>query len=93
MQPTTFAKKSSARERAARRAVGTRLSEPQILFDGPSAGLRRPGAQLAWLRSNGWPVERDARGRPRLLRAVVESRLGAVPVQQQAGPRWEALRG
>jgi hypothetical protein len=56
-------------------------------------GLRRPGAQLAWLRSNGWPVVADAKGRPRLLRAVVESRMGAVPVQSQAAPNWEALRG
>jgi hypothetical protein len=47
-------------------------------------GLRRPTAQYAWLRENGWPVERDARGRPRLLRAVVEARLGAVPQQRQA---------
>ena len=33
-------------------------------------GLKRPKAQAAWLRSRGWPVEVDARGRPRLLRSV-----------------------
>lgn len=56
-------------------------------------GLKRPAAQFAWLRANGWPVERDAAGRPRVLRAVVEARMGAVPLHQQAGPNWEALGG
>jgi hypothetical protein len=40
-------------------------------------GLKRPTAQYLWLRDNGWPVELDARKRPRLLRAVVEARMGA----------------
>jgi hypothetical protein len=56
-------------------------------------GLKRPGDQHRFLRENGWPVERDARGRPRLLRSVVESRMGAVALSQQSAPNWEALRG
>ena len=55
-------------------------------------GLRRPSAQYEWLRENGWPVERNAKGRPLVLRAVAEARLGAVPVEKQSGPNWEALR-
>ena len=54
-------------------------------------GLRRPSAQYAWLRRAGWPVERDARGRPLVLRSVVEARLGAV-VGRPAAPNWEALQ-
>ena len=56
-------------------------------------GLKRPGAQYRWLHAEGWPVKLDARGRPLLLRSVVEARLGAVPVHKQAAPNWEALRG
>lgn len=56
-------------------------------------GFKRPGAQYRWLRDEGWPVKQDAKGRPLLLRSVVEARLGAVPVHRQAGPNWEALRG
>ena len=56
-------------------------------------GLRRPAAQYEWLRENGWPVERNARGRPLVLRAVAEARLGAVTAQRQAAPNWDALRG
>lgn len=36
-------------------------------------GLKRPKAQCKWLRENGWPVEADAKGRPRVLRAVLEA--------------------
>ena len=56
-------------------------------------GIKRPSAQFEWLRQNGWPVELDARRRPKLLRAVVEARMGAVPLHQQSAPNWEALRG
>lgn len=56
-------------------------------------GLKRPRAQLVWLRANGWPVEEDASGRPVLLRSVVEARMGAVPLHQQAAPNWDALGG
>lgn len=56
-------------------------------------GLQRPRAQLSWLRANGWPVEEDAAGRPVLLRAVVEARMGAVVQQRTSGPNWDALRG
>ena len=55
-------------------------------------GLKRPTAQVAWLRDHNWPVELDARKRPRVLRSVVLARMGGLPEQRQAGPNWEALR-
>jgi hypothetical protein len=57
-------------------------------------GLKRPTAQYAWLRANGWPVERDAAGRPKVLRAVVEARMGAcVGGTMKVEPNFGALRG
>lgn len=56
-------------------------------------GLKRPTAQASWLRANGWPVEVDAAGRPKVLRAVVEARMGAMSTEAKERPRWEALRG
>lgn len=53
-------------------------------------GLKRPRAQVFWLRANGWPVETDAAGRPKLLRSVVEARMGSVATQT-ATPNWGAL--
>ena len=56
-------------------------------------GLKRPTAQLNWLRLRGWPVESDAKGRPRVLRSVVEARLGGVSAPTRAEPNFGALRG
>jgi hypothetical protein len=57
-------------------------------------GLKRPTAQYLWLRDNGWPVELDARKRPRLLRAVVEARMGACRGGNlKVEPDFGALRG
>jgi hypothetical protein len=55
-------------------------------------GLKRKKAQAAWLREQGYLVELDARGRPKVLRAVVEARLGAVVTQQKQQPNFGALR-
>lgn len=56
-------------------------------------GLKRPKAQAHWLRVNGWPVETDAAGRPKVLRSVVEARMGAVTTPGNFAPNWEALSG
>ena len=64
---------------------------PQELSD--LTGLKRPTAQYLWLRDNGWPVELDARKRPKVLRAVLEARMGAIPLAKQPAPNWDALRG
>ena len=56
-------------------------------------GLKRPTAQASWLRANGWPVEVDAGGRPKVLRSVVEARMGGARQHQQSTPNWDALGG
>ena len=58
-----------------------------------ASGRIRAKAQLRWALDRGLvPHERmtDADGRPLVLRSLFE---GAVPVQSQAAPNWEALRG
>lgn len=55
-------------------------------------GLKRPSAQLQWLRLRGWPVESDAKGRPRVLRSVVEARLGGISAPAKTEPNFGALR-
>lgn len=39
-------------------------------------GLVMPSAQRRWLAARGYPFELNATGRPRVLRSVVEDRLG-----------------
>jgi hypothetical protein len=54
-------------------------------------GLKRPKAQYAWLLEKGYPVQLDAKDRPKLLRAVVEARLGATVDAPKAQPNFKAL--
>jgi hypothetical protein len=73
-------------------------SEAEMFLDANDlaalTGLKRPGAQYEWLKREGWPVERDARGRPLVLRVVVEARMGAcVGGSLRAEPDFGALRG
>jgi hypothetical protein len=56
-------------------------------------GLKRPTRQHAWLVAAGYPVQLDARGRPKVLRAVVEARLGATGATPKAQPNFKALHG
>jgi len=39
-------------------------------------GRTRVKAQASWLRERSYPFEIDANGKPKVLRTVVESRLG-----------------
>ena len=55
-------------------------------------GLKRGRDQLRWLRERGWPVEEDAKGRPKLLAEVVRARMGGT-VQHKTEPNFRALRG
>jgi hypothetical protein len=55
-------------------------------------GLKRKGAQRAWLLAQGYVIELDAKGHPKVLRSVVEARLGAVTPQQKQQPNFGALR-
>jgi hypothetical protein len=47
-------------------------------------GRQRPSAQARWLSVRGWPHERDADGRPVVLRAVAEARLAGVSSRDRA---------
>jgi hypothetical protein len=51
-------------------------------------GRQRPAAQVRWLRAHGWPHEIGADGRPKVLRAYAERRLGAL----DSTPRAPRLR-
>jgi len=39
-------------------------------------GFQRPSAQVRWLRDRAYPFELAAGGKPKILRSVVEDRLG-----------------
>lgn len=55
-------------------------------------GLKRPSAQIRWLRSRGYPIEVGADDRPKVLEDVVRSRLGGkVAKDRQHEPNWSAL--
>lgn len=55
-------------------------------------GLKRPSAQIRWLRSRGYPVEVGADGKPKVLEDVVRSRLGGkVATERRHEPNWSAL--
>jgi len=57
-------------------------------------GRARPGAQIKWLRANGFDVVVRADGLPRVLRAAVEARMGA-PIRptepSPVKPDWSSL--
>ena len=57
-------------------------------------GRMKHSAQLCWLRTNGFVALQDADGRPLVLRAAVEARMGA-PIgahdHHQQEPNWSAL--
>ena len=54
---------------------------------------RRAGV-MAWLKARGWVYEVGKSGWPRVSAAYAESRLGGLPVAQNASeePDWSALR-
>lgn len=65
---------------------------------GQLTGRVRYGAQLRWLCANGFESLRDADGRPLVLRAAIDARMGATlpaPVHSRGNsgrsPNWNAL--
>ena len=55
-------------------------------------GLKRPSAQIRWLRSRGYPVEVGADNQPKVLEDVVRDRLGGkVANERRHEPNWAAL--
>ncbi len=51
------------------------------------SGHSKPSAQARWLKSNGFPFVIGGDGRPKVLRQVVEQRLGARSVAQKPEPK------
>ncbi len=47
--------------------------------------------QIAWLTANGWQFEVSAQGRPKVLRAYAEQRMGAKTAKARVGPRLANL--
>ncbi|WP_041647974.1 DUF4224 domain-containing protein [Aromatoleum aromaticum] len=56
-------------------------------------GYQMPSAQKRWLTDRGWPYEENAAGYPKVLRSVVEKRMGGStePVRRRQGPNLEAI--
>lgn len=50
-------------------------------------GYWRPLGQRGWLKERAWVFECDARGRPKVLRAYAESKMGGTPEAKPA--QWE----
>ena len=71
--------------------------EPLPMFLTPAdlsrlTGRVKSGAQCRWLKEHGWPYERDAKGRPVVLRSVVEARMGGDGLAEvEPEPEWEAM--
>lgn len=56
--------------------------------------LQQPAAQIRWLTARGWPFEISAAGRVKVLRAVMEKKLGIVTLagRKSSAPDADALR-
>lgn len=51
------------------------------------SGYRKPSAQVRWIQQNGLPFLIGGDGRPKVLRDVVERRLGADPTIKAREPK------
>ena len=51
-------------------------------------GYKRASSQIAWLTERAWVFEIDARGRPKVLRAYADSKMGASVRPTEPKP-WE----
>lgn len=51
-------------------------------------GCKRAPGQIDWLTARAWVFERDAKGKPKVLRSYAEAKLGA-KVQPAAPKAWE----
>lgn len=56
--------------------------------------LQQPAAQIRWLAARSWPFEISATGRVKVLRAVMERKLGIVTLagRKPSTPDADALR-
>ncbi|WP_423359656.1 DUF4224 domain-containing protein [Pseudomonas citronellolis] len=81
----------SAGDQTGERQTSMTLSETGFLLTAEEvadlSGYSKPSAQARWLKSNGFPFVIGGDGRPKVLRQVVEQRLGATPVAQKREPQ------
>lgn len=56
--------------------------------------LHQPAAQVRWLTSRGWPFEIAATGKVKVLRAVMEKKMGVVTLagRRPSTPDADALK-
>ena len=50
-------------------------------------GYVRPSAQVRWLQEKGWPFTIGGDGQPKVLRRLVEEKLGGSPAAMTNEPR------
>lgn len=70
--------------------TGLFLTEEEI---SDLTGYRYAVYQMRWLKQRGWKFEVAADGKPRVLRAHLDLKLGGTPKRdRRSDPNWEALR-
>lgn len=50
-------------------------------------GCARVKGQIEWLKARRYPFELDSKGRPKVLRACVDAKLGANAANEPSGPK------
>ncbi|AKU12508.1 hypothetical protein AzCIB_2615 [Azoarcus sp. CIB] len=56
-------------------------------------GYQKPSLQKRWLTDRGWPYEENAAGDPKVLRSIVEKRMGGstASTHRRQGPDLGAI--
>lgn len=57
------------------------------------SGYQKPSAQARWLRQNDFPFVMGGDGRPKVLRQVVETRLGGKSTEKKREPQLNLRSG
>lgn len=57
------------------------------------SGYQKPSAQARWLKQNDFPFVIGGDGRPKVLRQVVEARLGGKPSEKKREPKLHLSSG
>lgn len=70
--------------------MSTFLSEEELV---ELTECSQAAAQMRWLSGRGWPFEVSAKGRPRVLRLVMEKKMGlAAKPERRRGPDFDSLK-
>lgn len=57
------------------------------------SGYQKPSAQARWLKQNNFPFVVGGDGRPKVLRQVVETRLGGKSTEKKREPQLQLRSG